>query len=110
VQLKPVYMNESRSKSARLRSDSDHARRYTFCLKFGLASLVYQQALHLKLDLLQERELALENQLANTTQELQQLKVQQQHLEAKCSLLEKMNALEQQSSNPATTLASQSLA
>jgi len=60
--------------------------------------------------LLQEHDQALENQLANTTQELQQLKVQQQHLEAKCSLLEKMNALEQQSSNPATTLASQSLA
>jgi len=67
------------------------------------------QALHLQLDLLQEREQALENQLANTIQELQQLKVQQQHLKAKWSLLETVNASEQQSSNSATTLASQVL-
>ncbi len=102
-------MNEGRSRIARLRSDPDHARRYKFCLKFRLASLLSQQALHLQLELLQEREQALENQLANTMQELQQLKVQQQHLEAKCSLLETANASEQQSSNPATTLASQVL-
>ncbi len=102
-------MDESRSKIARLRSDSGHARRYIFCPKIRLASLVSLQALHLQLDLLQEREQALENQLANTIQELQQLKVQQQHLKAKWSLLETVNASEQQTSNPATTLASQVL-
>lgn len=109
AQLKLVYTNGSRSKIARLTSGSDHARRYKCCLKYRLASLASQQALHLQLDLLQEREQPLENQLANTRQELQQLKVQQQQLEAKCSLLETVNASEQQSSNSATTLASQVL-
>lgn len=109
AQINFVFMKESRSKIARLRSDSDHARRYKFRQIFCLASLVSQQALHPQPDFLQEREQALQDQLADKIQELQQLKVQQQHLEAKCSLLEKANALEQQSSNPATTLASQVL-